>query len=245
MSQAVAEIERRARCLDPAEREPAQLQSEDDDEKEAEPERRRGEERERRSGDHVVEDRVLAKRGRDADGDRKQQHDHEDRGHQRERVRQTLPDEEQHRLVACEPVAPVAGEEAAQTRDVLDRERAVEPERVLETQAVLLCEVGVALIRGERSARRRLEDRERCDADGKEERQRLQEPAQDVSPHGAAALLSARGYFFSHQSWMFHVNRRHTLPSRPWRPVTRASMLARSYIQMVTYASLSAFITLA
>ena len=98
-----------------------------------------------------------------------------------------------------------------------------------ETEAVGLGEIGVALVRRERAARRELQDRERDDADREEERQRLQEPPDDVATHGAAAPLLLRlGYFFRNQSSTFQVKRCQVLAFQPLSFTLRESMSARS-----------------
>src|SRR6185503_11388457 len=144
--------------------------------------------------------------------------------------------------MARERIAPIEGKEAAEPRNVLDRQRAIEAEGVLEAHAVRFGEVRVPFVRCERSSGSRLQDRERRDADRKEERQRLQQPPRDVASHSAAAPLDLFRYFFRYQSATFQVNRCHTLGCQPCSSVRRASMFARSYIQMITYASLSSLI---
>src|SRR5687768_1465274 len=122
MPQSIADVELGAGRLDPAQRKPPELQTEHDDEKESEPERRRRQERERRSRDDVVKDGVLAEGGHHPYRDHKEQDDDEHGGHERERVRQPLADQLQDGQMMREAVAPVAGQEAAQPRDVLDWE---------------------------------------------------------------------------------------------------------------------------
>jgi hypothetical protein len=68
----------------------------------------------------------------------------------------------------------------------LDRDRLVEPEGVLEAPHVFRGDARVVLVRGERPARGGLEDRERDDRDAKEERDRLDQPAYDISAHSVA-----------------------------------------------------------
>src|SRR6185503_5980376 len=242
MAEAVADLERCAERRHPSERKPAQLQPEQDDEEQAEPEGRRREERERGAGHDVVEDRVLPHRGENTDRDREEQHHDEDRPHEVKRVGQSLADQREHGLMARERVTPIKSEEATEPRHVLDRQRAIETESVLETHAVRFGEVRVPFVCRERSAWCRLQDREGRDADRKEERQRLQQPAHDVATHSAAAPLDLFRYFFRYQSATFQVNRCHTLGCQPCSSVRRASMFARSYIQMITYASLSSLI---
>src|SRR5437867_13140560 len=94
--------------------------------------------------------------------------------------------------MARDRVTPVKTKEAPQPIQVLQRQRLIESERMLEAQAVGLGEIGVPLVCRERPAGLRLDDREGRDADGKEERHCLQQPADDISPQrDAASYLAA------------------------------------------------------
>ena len=80
-------------------------------------------------------------------------------------------------------VAPVADHELAEPARVLKRHWLIEAELVLESTNVGVGHVRIVLVSGEGAAGYRLQDRERCDADPEQERDRLDQPPQDVRSH--------------------------------------------------------------
>src|SRR5258707_11349438 len=131
--------------------------------------------------------------------------------------------------------APVTGQEVPEPRRVLDRDRLIQAERVLEPFHVLRRDVRVRLVRRERAAGNRLQDREDHHGDAEEQRDRLDEPARDVTSHLPRLV---RSYFRIDQSSAFQVMSSQVLPLYPDTFDRKASRPWRSYIQMIGTLSL-------
>src|SRR5258708_30932935 len=134
--------------------------------------------------------------------------------------------------------APVTGQERPDPRRVRDRARLIGAERVLEPFHVLGRDVRVRLVRRERAAGDRFQDREDHHGDAEEQRDRLDEPARDVTSHLPRPTALVRSYFRIDQSSAFQVMSSQVLPLYPDTFDRNASRPWRAYIQMIGTLSL-------
>src|SRR6266566_4219715 len=169
-------------------REPAELDTEEDHEHERQPEVGRGEAHEHEDRRDLVERRVLARRRQHPDRDRQHDDDYQLDDVEEQRDRKPLADLLEHRpRIRRERATEVEPRQPRHPVPVLDVQRLVETIDLPQPLAELGVGLRAALTRlvFDRLARRQVNHQERDEGDSDEERDREDEPPQRVAEHGA------------------------------------------------------------
>ena len=174
------------------ERQPVQMDAQQQDEQEAGEERGQGEADERQGGRDLIEDRVGAQGGVRADRDRDEDRQELGRGEDDERRGQALQDQGVDVDAAHERESPVAADHRRHPAGVADGQGIVEAELRPEVHAHLGRHVGVGGQLLEGIARRHHEDREQDGADPEEHRDQDQRAPQKILGHAVQAVGRGR-----------------------------------------------------
>ena len=165
----VQRVEARANGSDATGGQPAKLDREQQDEQQTEPEDRHGQADKGNPSRQIVEPRVLAHSGENADRNRDQERQYVRRAHQQQRGRQALPDSVDDALVRDEGVAPVTAHQVADPADVLHRDWIVEAQLLAEPGDVSARDVGPLAVNRHGPAGSALEQHKRHDRHTDEE----------------------------------------------------------------------------
>ena len=167
---------------------PAEPQREDVDADEPEPE---GRDRQRDHGAdrrQIVERRIAVGGAADADPAADRDRDHGGGTHQQERGEEMPADHRQHRRPVAEGVAPVALQKIAGPVEILDPERPVQPQLLLEASDILLGHAGIEPELRQRAAGQEVENDEADDRDDHQQHQALREAIEQEATHAALHL---------------------------------------------------------